>query len=80
MASITLCNLDDDVKTRLQVRADAHHHSLKEEARLMLRDAVERKPSSRNLVSIVRSHFRSANGVALELPPREPERDSLSLD
>ena len=79
MPSITLRNLDYDVKTRLRVRSATHHHFLKEEARLMLRDAVGRKPSSRNLVSIIRWYFKSANSVALELPPREPERESLSL-
>ena len=72
MASITIRNLDDDVKTRLRVRAAEHHRSMEEEARLILRDAVGRKPSSRNLASIVRSHFGPANGVDLELPPREP--------
>ena len=40
MASITIRNLDDDVKTRLRVRA------AEEEARLILRDVVGRKPSS----------------------------------
>ncbi len=38
MASITIRNLDDDVKTRLRVRAVAHHRLMEEEARLFLRD------------------------------------------
>ena len=58
MASITIRNLDDDVKTRLRVRAADNGRSMEEEARLILRDAVGRKPSSRNLASIVRSHYR----------------------
>ena len=80
LASITIRNLDDDVKTRLRVRAALHHRSMEEEARLILRDAVGRKPSSRNLASIVRSHFGPANGVDLELPPREPGREPPSFD
>ena len=40
MASITIRNLDDDVKTRLRVRAAEHHRSMEEEARIILRDAV----------------------------------------
>ena len=80
MASITIRNLDDDVKTRLRIRAAGHHRSMGEEARLILRDAVGRKPSSRNLASIVRSHFGPANGVDLELPPREPGREPPSFD
>ena len=45
MASITIRNLDDDVKTRLRVRAADNGRSMEEEARLILRDAVGRKPS-----------------------------------
>ena len=80
MASITIRNLDGDVKTRLRVRAAEHHRSMEEEARLILREAVERKADSRNLASIVRSHFGPDNGMDLELPPRELGREPLSFD
>ena len=80
MASITIRNLDDGVKTRLRVRAADNGRSMEEEARLILRDAVGRKPDSQNLASIVRSHFGPANGVDLELPPREPAREPPSFD
>ena len=43
MASITIRNLDDDVKTRLRVRAADKGRSVEEEARLILRDAVGRR-------------------------------------
>ena len=33
MASITIRNLDEEVKTRLRVRATEHHRSMEEEAR-----------------------------------------------
>ena len=75
MASITIRNLDDNVKTRLRVWAADNGRSMEEEARLILRDAVGCKPSSRNLASIIRAHFGPANGVNLELPPREPGRE-----
>ena len=39
MASITICNLDDDVMMRLRVRAAEQHRSMEEEAQLILRDA-----------------------------------------
>ncbi len=82
MASITIRNLDDDVKTRLRVRAADNGRSMEmeEEARLILRDVVGRKPSARNLTTIIRSHFGPANGVDLELPPREPGREPPSFD
>ena len=80
MASITIRNLDDQVKTRLRVRAAEHHRSMEEEVRLILRDAVGRKPRPRDLASVIRSHFEPAKGVDLELPPREPGREPPSFD
>ena len=80
MASITIRNLDEDVKTRLRVRAADNGRSMEEEARLILREVVGRKPSSRNLTTIIRSHFGPCNGVDLELPPREPGREPPSFD
>ena len=80
VASITIRNLDDEVETRLRVRAAENGRSMEEEARLILRDAVGRKPSSRNLASIIRSHFGPSNGVDLELPARGPAREPPSFD
>ena len=80
MASITIRNLDDEVKTRLRVRAASHGRSMEEEARLILREAVGRKPSSRNLASIIRAHFGPSRGVDLELPSREPIREPPRFD
>lgn len=54
----------------LRTRAADNDHS--EEARLLLRDAVERKLSFWNLASIVCSHFGPVNGIDLELPLHEP--------
>ena len=42
MASITIRNLDEEVKSRLRVRVAEHHRSMEEEARLILCDAVGR--------------------------------------
>ena len=80
MASITVRDIDDDVKTRLRDRAAANGRSIEEEARSILRDAVGRKPAPRNLASIIRAHFGSSNGVDLELPPRESGREPPSFD
>ena len=80
MASITIRNLDDDVKTRLRVRAAEHSRSMEEEVRIILREAVGRGRNTRNLAEIARAHFGPANGVDLELPPREPGREPPSFD
>ena len=76
MASITIRNLDDDVKTRLRVRAAEHHRSMEEEARIILRDAVnDSRTGPRNLAEFTRNCFASVGGVDLELPARGPMRE-----
>ncbi|NKC16866.1 MAG: plasmid stabilization protein [Gammaproteobacteria bacterium] len=80
MASITIRNLDDAVKTRLRVRAAGNGRSMEEEARLILRDAVESKPRSGNLAESIRARIAPLGGVDLELPPREPAREPPTFD
>lgn len=80
MASITIRNVHDDVKTRLRVRPADNSRSIEEEARLILRDVVGREPSFQNLTSILRSHFGPVNGVELVLPQRGPGREPPSFD
>ncbi|MCY4593411.1 MAG: hypothetical protein OXC19_01265 [Bryobacterales bacterium] len=43
MAIITIRNLDDEVETRLRVRASAKGRSMEEEVRLILAEAVDRE-------------------------------------
>ena len=76
MASITIRNLDADVKTRLRVRAAEHSRSMEEEARIILREAVsDGKSGLRNLAEFTRECFGPLGGVELELPPRGPMRE-----
>ena len=80
MASITIRKLDEDVKTRLRVRAAENGRSMEEEARVILREAVGEEPVAQDLLSIVRKHFGPDNGVDLELPPRTPVREPPRFD
>lgn len=76
MASITIRNLDDDVKTRLRKRAAGHGRSMEEEVRLILADAVEREtPLAKGLGTAIHELFKPFGGVELEMPPREPMRE-----
>ena len=71
MASITIRNLDDDVKTRLRVRGAARHRSMEEEARPILRKAVCKPAVPANLGEAIHRRFAGLDGVELDLPPRE---------
>ncbi|MCY4657193.1 MAG: plasmid stabilization protein [Gammaproteobacteria bacterium] len=74
MASITIRNLNDQVKTRLRVRAADNGRSMEEEAQMILRKTLEPKVCRRNLARAIRARIARLNGVDLELPPREPGR------
>lgn len=74
MASITIRNIEDGVKTRLRIRAAEHGRSMEEEARCILRDALDRE-RPRSLVDLARELFGPEHGVDLELPPRAKVRE-----
>ncbi|MCY4384278.1 MAG: plasmid stabilization protein [Nitrospinae bacterium] len=81
MASITIRNLDDDVKTRLRVRAAQKGRSMEEEVRLILREAVGREEApAKGLGTAIHERFKPFGGVELELPPREPMREPPRFD
>ena len=76
MASITIRNLDDDLKTRLRMRAVEHRRSMEEEVRIILRDTVNGGwVDPRDLAKFTRECFAPLGGVELELPPRSPMRE-----
>jgi plasmid stability protein len=74
MASITIRNLDDDVKRRLRVRAAEHGRSMEEEARDILRQVVGQPSAPRNLGQAIHARFAVLGGVDLALPARTPMR------
>ena len=80
MASLTVRNLDDEVKTRIRVRAAQKGHSMEEEVRVILGEAVQHRQDTRNLAEIARFYFGPENGVDLELPPRDPAPEPPSFD
>ena len=76
MASITIRNLDDETKERLRVRAAHRRRSMEEEARNILREALEAETAlPRNLATAVQKRFSTLGGVELVLPARESMRE-----
>ncbi len=81
MPALTVRNLDADVKQRLRVRAAEHGHSMEEEVRTILRQAVGERPSpKRDLGTAIRERVAAFGGVELDLPPRTPMRDPPTFD
>lgn len=76
MATMTIHNLDDDLKARLRLRAARHGQSMEEEVCSILRGALQTEPlSGQSLVDSIRARAEPYGGVELELPVREPQRE-----
>jgi plasmid stability protein len=80
MASITIRKLEDDVKSRLRVRAAIHGRSMEEEAREILKQAVAYETKSgADLAQRIRRHIDPLGGVELAIAPRQLMRRPPNL-
>lgn len=70
MATITIRNLDDKLKARLRLVAAQHGHSMEEEARIILRQALAHRRVESGLGSRIRRRVAEAGGAELETPRR----------
>jgi plasmid stability protein len=76
MTSITIRNLDESLKRRLRVQAALHGRSMEDEARDILRTALNHEPAPpANLAAAIRARFAPLGGVDLPEVPREPMRE-----
>ena len=58
MAQVIVRNLDDAVKRKLQRRAERHRHSMEEEIRDILRDAVKDETPKKGLGTAIAERFK----------------------
>lgn len=76
MSSLTIRNLDPTVKARLRVRAAQHGHSMEEEARTILRSALDQAPKAQqtgaDLAREIQALFAPLGGLP-ELEPLPPD-------
>lgn len=81
MASITIRDLDDGLKSRLRVRAAVNGRSMEDEARDILRSALSREPTHQgDLAAAIRARFAPLGGVDLPPPPRDAMRPPPTFD
>jgi len=77
LATLTIRNLDEGTKAQLRIQAARHGRSMEEEARTILREAIEAKQPStatkQRLGSRIQAHFAPLGGVELELPVRSSQ-------
>lgn len=75
MASITIRQLDDDLKERLRQRAARHGRSMEDEVRELLRTTLALETDQPdNLAKRIQARFAPLGGIELNIPEREPIR------
>ncbi|MGI8697283.1 MAG: FitA-like ribbon-helix-helix domain-containing protein [Mycobacteriales bacterium] len=67
---MSIRGLDDEVRTRLRLRAARHGRSMEAEVRAILVEAVREPETSAGLFTTLLDRFGEIGGVELELPPR----------
>jgi antitoxin FitA len=76
VATLVIRNIEDDLHGRLKASARAHHRSMEEEVRTVLRQSFAAKSvePAQTLGHAMRALFAPLGGVDLELPSRDPHR------
>ena len=74
MASLTIRNFDDQLKTLLRLQAARHGCSMEQEARDILRSAVQEQPAGVGFAQKICQRFAGLNADDLVLPKRRVAR------
>jgi antitoxin FitA len=81
MSSLTIPDLDDDLKRRLAVRATRHGLTPEAEARSILADALNRGDiAPDNLADAIRAIVEPYGGFEFELPLDQPVAEPMRFD
>jgi antitoxin FitA len=81
MATLTIRDLDEDLKRSLRMRAASLNRSMEEEARQILRTALQgAAPAAADLATRIRARFQPLGDVALPIAEREPMRPAPAFD
>lgn len=81
MTSLTIQNLDEKIKQKLQARATENGRSMEEEAYAILRYALAEDPvSKKGLGTAIHRLFKATGGIELDIPPRQPMREPPRFD
>ena len=74
MASLTIRNLDNNIKTQLRLRAARHGRSMEAEARTILAQTLKAPEKEQNLAVAIHKRFESLGVEALPIPTRQEVR------
>jgi plasmid stability protein len=80
MTDLTIHNLDENIKARLQKQAEKHGRSLEEEAKEILRLTLTKQEHPSNIVTMIERRFAHCGDFELPEIPREPIRQIPTLE
>lgn len=81
MTTMTIRNIDEPLKSKLRIRAAEHGRSMEEEARDILRAALNAEPETgQSMLDAIRQILGPEGGFDLELPPRESIVQRVDFD
>jgi plasmid stability protein len=81
MATLTIRNFDDTLKSRLRLRAAARNRSMEDEVRHILRAALQEPASTTSdMGARIRARFAGLGDVQLPIAEREPVRPAPVFD
>jgi plasmid stability protein len=80
MASLTIRNLEDNLKADLRLRAARHGLSMEEEVRQILRQALAPALPASSLSRRIQERFAGLDAENLPIPNRKPGRPAPVLD
>jgi antitoxin FitA len=79
VATLTIRDLDDELRQRLRVRAAEHGRSMEAEVRAILREVLTAAPGPSHLGSRIHLRFAAVGGLELDIPTRSDAPRSAEL-
>lgn len=70
MSTMTIRNIDEELKAKLKLRAAERGHSMEAEVREILAAALARPVPEKGLATWIHEHFAEIGGVELDIPRR----------
>ncbi|NQU65333.1 MAG: plasmid stabilization protein [SAR324 cluster bacterium] len=79
MATLTIRNLDEEIKRQLRIQGAKHNRSMEAEARVILQKTLLTTDANFGLASQIREIVTPYGGVELDLPDRKKDASDKRL-
>jgi plasmid stability protein len=80
VSTLTIRNIDDELKSQLRIRAAEHGRSMEAEVRDILRLALQNQVPEYGLGTWIHQRFAEIGGAELDLPERSEQPRYVDFD